>query len=368
MKIGFACELTPAKTFIPIIKRLREMDWNELEIIALTHGDGTKELITPYSNRVYHIGTGRSSRKGKLRKLYLIAKDVFKAVRVMRKEKIDLLVSCGNAGDVRKGITAAYFLGIPVIHIEQDIYNPIEAISLANIVTTPSKEYKHLLQKEYKLKNVEVIYGYPMVTYIDEFIKNNLKTREEVDNIYFKSGKLDDYIFVVLGGDLREEHIPRLIESIRKYDLPVAIAPYRFDKVVVEEYVDQILSMNIIVLDNYVDVVSLIEYCKLLIYGAGMGITIEAGILKKPTIKIEGFHRLQGSVDLAKYLNIPVLKIEDLVDDLNTLGEIKGDLIKDSHISIENVVSLIKDYKNYPKKSGFSSYKETAKKRKKSNR
>ncbi|MDR2830551.1 MAG: UDP-N-acetylglucosamine 2-epimerase [Methanobrevibacter sp.] len=366
MKIGFACELTPAKTFIPIIKRLKEMNWDKLEIIALAHGDGAEELINPYSDKVYYIGTGRSSKKrGKLIKFYLIAKDIIKAIKSMKKEKIDLLVSCGNAGDVRKSITAAYILKIPVIHMEQDIYNPIETISLANVVTLPSKKYKKFVQKEYKIKNIEVINGYPMVTYIDEFIKNNLKTREEVENIYFKTKKLKKYIFVVLGGDLREEDIPKLINSIRKYNFPIVIAPYRFDKEVVEEHVNRISNVDTIVLDNYVDVVSLSKYCELLIYGAGMGITIEAGILKIPTIKIEGFHKMQGSVDLAKYLNIPVLKIENFGDDLDDLDEIKGDLIKDSHESIENIISLIKNYKNYSEKSGFLSYKEIIKKRKK---
>jgi hypothetical protein len=36
-------------------------------------------------------------------------------------KNIDLLLSYGNAGDVRKSVMAAYFLKIPVIHIEQDI-------------------------------------------------------------------------------------------------------------------------------------------------------------------------------------------------------------------------------------------------------
>ncbi|MDR1820010.1 MAG: UDP-N-acetyl glucosamine 2-epimerase [Methanobrevibacter sp.] len=380
MKIAFACELTPAKTFIPVIKRLRKINLENLEIIALAHGDGAEELIAPYTDKVYYIGTGRSSgSKKKIKKFYLIAKDLIKAIKAMKKESIDLLVSCGNAGDVRKSVTAAYFLGIPVIHIEQDVYNPIEAISLANIVTLPSKEYKNFLQKEYKLKNIEIIGGYPMVSYINEFIKNNLKTREEVENTYFKSNeeyrhnklsdynKLDDYIFVVLGGDLREEDIPKLIKSIKKYNFPIVVAPYRFDKDIVKKYVNQTSSKNIIVLDNYVDVVSLIKYCKLLIYGAGMGLTIEAGILKKPTIKIEGFHKQQGSVDLAKQLNIPLLKIEDLPEDISSLEEIKGDLTKDSQIAIENLISLIKDYKSCPKKSGFSSYKSILSKRKKSN-
>ena len=38
-------------------------------------------------------------------------------------------MTCGNAGDVRKGISASKILRIPNLHIEQDIYNPIEMIA-----------------------------------------------------------------------------------------------------------------------------------------------------------------------------------------------------------------------------------------------
>jgi UDP-N-acetylglucosamine:LPS N-acetylglucosamine transferase len=365
MKIGFACELTPAKTFIPIIERLREMEkdndlnWDQLEIIALAHGNGAEELIAPYCDETYYIGTGRSSGdERKIGKFYLVVKDIIKAIKFMK--NINLLLSCGNAGDVRKSVMAAYFLKIPVIHIEQDIYNPIETIALTNIVNLPLEKYKSYIQREYKIKNIEVIGGYPMVRYIADFIKNNLKSEKEVENLYFKNNGIDEYIFVVLGGDLRKEDINDLIKTLIKYNLPIVIASYRFDKNLVEKIVKEIrTNINILILDNFVDVVILINYCKVLIYGAGMGLTIEAGILKKPTIKIDGFHNLQGSIDLAKHLNIPVIKIQNLPENIDNLNEITGDLIKDSDIAIENIINIIKNHKNYSKKGGFSGYIST---------
>lgn len=62
------------------------------------------------------------------------------------------MLTCGNAGDVRKGIISANILHIPVLHIEQDIYNPIEMIAFADIITAPSKDYKEYLEREYLLK------------------------------------------------------------------------------------------------------------------------------------------------------------------------------------------------------------------------
>jgi UDP-N-acetylglucosamine:LPS N-acetylglucosamine transferase len=367
MRIGFACELTPAKTFIPIIEKLRKMEknnelnWDKLEIIALTHGDGAEKLISPYSDETHHIGAGRSSRnEGKIGKFYLVAKDIIEAIKSMK--NVDLLLSCGNAGDVRKSVIAAYFLRIPVIHIEQDIYNPIETIALTNLVTLPLEKYESYIQREYKIKNVKVIGGYPMVRYIDNFIKNSLKSKKEVENLYFKNNTINEYIFLVLGGDLKKESISNLINALIKYNFPIVIAPYRFNKNLVEEIVQKANEVKVVILDNYVDIISLIKYCKVLIYGAGMGLTIEAGILKKPTIKIDGFHKLQGSVDLAKHLNIPVIKMEDFPENIGNLNKITGDLIKDSDIAIENIINIIKNYKNYSKKGGFSSYLSIIKK------
>lgn len=54
-----------------------------------------------------------------------------------------------------------------------------------------------------------------------------------------------------------------------------------------------------------------------------MGMTIEAGVLEIPSIKISGFHKEHGSVDLANDLKIPILEIEEILDFL--------DEFKDNH-------------------------------------
>ena len=58
--------------------------------------------------------------------------DIWRVIRSLRGKNIDILMTCGNAGDVRKGISASKILGIPNFHIEQDIYNPIEMIAFSN--------------------------------------------------------------------------------------------------------------------------------------------------------------------------------------------------------------------------------------------
>ena len=86
-------------------------------------------------------------------------------------------------------------MNIPVLHIEQDIYNPIEVISQANLVTVPSIEYKEYLEKNYGLKNVVNIYGYPMAKYVDNHIKqDNLIDKDE---IYGEYG-MKEFVLVVL--------------------------------------------------------------------------------------------------------------------------------------------------------------------------
>ena len=88
----------------------------------------------------------------------------------MSKSNVDLVITCGNAGDVRKALSASKLLGIHRLHVEQDIYNPIEMVAFANIVTAPSDEYKLFLEEKYSLNNVFNIGGYPMVVLL---IKNN---------------------------------------------------------------------------------------------------------------------------------------------------------------------------------------------------
>ncbi|WP_318526217.1 DUF354 domain-containing protein [Methanobrevibacter arboriphilus] len=118
-------------------------------------------------------------------------------------------------------------------------------------------------------------------------------------------------MLIVLGGDLKTSDIKKLINILERINLPTLIAPYRFKKELIE---NMIKSNKIKVLDEFVDLLSLMKSSNLMIYGAGMGMTIEAGVLEIPSIKIAGFHKEHGSVDLANNLKIPILEIEEISD------------------------------------------------------
>ena len=365
--IAIAGEITPSKTIIPVIERLKELENEEKlnfkinKIIGLYHGESSKAFLEPYCDEIYSIGEGRRGAKNSAGKLaYLISKDILKSYNALKGKNIDLLLTAGNAGDVRKAIAAANLLKIPVFHIEQDIYNPIELISQANLVTVPSEEYKEYIEKNYNLNNVVNINGYPMAKYVDNYIKEgNLIDKDE---IYGEFG-IKEFVLVVLGGDLKDEEIEPLIRSIEELNLHVLIAPYRFDRNMVK---DLVLSPNIKVLPQYVDLLSFMNAASHLIYAAGMGMTIEAGVFNIPTLKIEGFHKTHGSVDLAKELNIPIVSIEEIPTAFENLPEQKeSDLVANSEVAIEKLVELINDFdeKSF-KRSGFNSTKKIWKSRK----
>ena len=393
--IAIACELAPAKTIIPIIEKLKELEshdklsWRKTNFIALIHGEGTEQILKSHVNETYPIGKGRSSGKTKKNNLelaYLIFKDILKAIKALKGKNIDLLISCGNAGDVRKSIAAANFLKIPVLHIEQDIYNPIELISFANIITVPSKKYEDYLKNSYGLKNVKNIGGYPMASYVHDYVANgNLKTKDEIfKECQIDKNHFDDFILFVLGGDFKERDLNNLILAIQRIDSPIVIAPYRFKKEDIENLIYSCRYLKppsfrsdecsitstksgydlgnslskIMVLDGFSDILSLMNVSKAIVYGAGMGMTIEAGVLKTPSIKILGFHNVHGSVDLANYLKIPILEVDEIPDKINTIANLnkpQGNLFKSSQIAIEKVVDIIDNFDFKSKKSGFGS-------------
>ena len=362
--IAIAGEITPSKTIIPLISRLKELDKEEKlnfkinKIIGLYHGESSKSLLETCCDETYDIGEGRRGEKknSNAKLAYLISKDIIKAFNAIRGKNIDLLITAGNAGDVRKAIVAANLLKIPVIHIEQDIYNPIEVISYANIVTVPEADYKEFLERNYSLKNVVNIKGYPMVKYLSDYInEGNLKDKED---IYAEYG-VKDFVLLVLGGDLKDQDIEPLIRSVEELNLKVLIAPYRFDRNMVK---DTVISPNVKVLDQYVDLLSYINASSALIYAAGMGMTIEAAYFNKPSIKIEGFHTRHASVDLAHMLNIPIVSIDQIPDAYEGLSQIdfdnSGKLLKNAEESIEELVKIVIEFdKNKFKKSGFGSTK-----------
>ena len=332
MRIAVIAEMAPAKAFIPIIKEL------DAEIIGLSHGHGVKELLGEYCTEIYPIGKSRgqgAQKRSNSRIASLVMQDIWSVIKSIHGKKIDLLMTCGNAGDVRKGISAAKILRIPNLHIEQDIYNPIEMTAFSNLITVPSVNYKELVIDKYGFKNVKVIGGYPMAAYVKEKI---LKSPESVKVHY----GVDDFIVLVFGGDIKGEVVPQIIKQVEMTGLNVLIVPFRFTAEYLKKF---ITSPKLIVLEGYIELLDVMNASSGLIYGAGMGLTIEAGVLSIPSIKIEGFHRKHASVDLARELGIRVAKIDEISKSINDLKTPKGvNLVENAEKAVKNVIEIINNF------------------------
>lgn len=345
MRIAVIAEMAPAKTFIPIIKEF------DAEIIGLTHGHGVKELLGEYCTEIHPIGQSRgqgAQKRSNFKIASLVMQDILSVIKTLHGKKIDILMTCGNAGDVRKGISAAKILRIPNLHIEQDIYNPIEMTAFSNLITVPSDYYKELVVDKYGFKNVKVIGGYPMASYVKEKI---LKSKESIKVHY----GVDDFVVLVFGGDIKGEYIPLIIKQVEMMDLNVLIVPFRFSVEYVEKFVT---SPKLMVLDGYIDLLDIMNASSGLIYGAGMGLTIEAGVLSIPSIKIAGFHRKHASVDLAEELGIRVTKIDEISNAINDLKAPKGGkLVENAEKAVKNVVEIVNNFDELKgSNSGFRSF------------
>ena len=346
MKIALLAEMAPAKAFIPIIKQL------DSEIIGLTHGHGVKEILGQYCSEVHSIGQSRgqgAKKRSNSKIASLVMEDIWRVIRNLKGKNIDLLMTCGNAGDVRKGISASKVLRIPNLHIEQDIYNPIEMIAFSNLITVPTEQYKDYVMDKYGLKNVHVVGGYPMAVYV-----NDLKLEDS--DIIKTRYSLDDFILLVFGGDVKGEDIPKIIQQVELLDREVLIVPFRFST----EYVKKcIKSSKLKVLDGYVELPSLMKASSGMIYGAGMGLTIEAGVLSTPSIKIAGFHKKHASVDLAKEMGINVVDITNISNSVEDIKVPNGKkLVSNGEKAVKNILDIINNFEELKTSpSGLGSFR-----------
>lgn len=347
MRIAVIAEMAPAKTFIPLIEKL------DAEIICLTHGHGVNELMGNYCTEVHSVGESRghgAQKRSNSKIATLVVQDILRVIRSLRGKNIDLLLTCGNAGDVRKGISAAKILGIPNLHIEQDIYNPIEMIAYSNLITVPSEQYKNYLTDTYALNNVNVVGGYPMAVYVNEL---KLEDSEIIKSHY----EVGNFLVLVFGGDVKGKDIPNIIKQVEMLEQNVLIVPFRFDAEYVKKF---IRSTKLKVLDGYVELPSLMKASSGVIYAAGMGLTIEAGVLSVPSVKIAGFHRKHASVDLANDLGIKVVEIEDISSSMDNLKAPNGEqLVKNGIQSVSNILNLIDNFNELRgRSSGLGSFRK----------
>ena len=299
MNIAVVAETAPAKALIPIIEKV------DADILSLTHSEGAMELLGPYSNEILSIGEGRrntTKKRSNFTIAKLVLKDTVRTYKTLRKHHVDLALTCGNARDVRKGIAASKKLNLPKLHIEQDIYNPIEMIAYADLITVPNKTAMKQLKDLYDITNTVNINGYPQAEYVSRV------PILEAEKIY-EQYQHDDFYVLFLGGDTRASDIPEIIKEVEKIDKTILVIPFRFETSAITPH---ITKNNIFVIEGHVDLISLMNASQGVIYCAGMGVTIEAGALGVPAVKILGFHTQHASNDLAQDLGITVASTHDI--------------------------------------------------------
>ncbi|MBQ7927614.1 MAG: hypothetical protein IJ287_02555 [Methanobrevibacter sp.] len=311
MNITIVAETAPAKSLIPIIEKV------DADILSLTHSEGAMKLLAPYSSEIYSIGEGRrntTKKRSNFTIAKLVLKDTIRTYNALKKHHTDLILTCGNAGDVRKGIAASKKLNIPKLHIEQDIYNSIEMIAYADLITVPNKVAMKQLKEMYDITNTVNIKGYPLAEYVSRVpITEPEKMYEHYKN--------DDFYVLFLGGDTRASDIPEIIKEMEKIDKTILVIPFRFETSII---IPHITKNNIIVVEGYVDLISLMNASQGVIYCAGMGVTIEVGALGVPAVKILGFHAEHASNDLALDLGINVASTNDITNAVSKMKKPQG--------------------------------------------
>lgn len=331
MNIAVVAETAPAKTLIPVIEKL------DSKVLSLTHSQGAQNLLKPYSSEVIPIGVGRRNTTEKRSNFTigkLVLKDTLHAHNALKNRDLDLVLTCGNAGDVRKGISAAKKLNIPKLHVEQDIYNPIEMIAYADLITVPNKDAKKTLKRMYGITNTVNIKGYPQAEYVNRVPVMN---PEKIYDHY----KMDDFYILFLGGDTRTKDIPYIIQEVQKLDKTILIVPYRFDARSISQFVTR---KKVYVIDGYVDLISLMNASQGVIYCAGMGVTIELGALSVPSVKLLGFHTEHASNELAQSLGIDVISVYDMEYAVGHMKKPRGSrLVKNGSKASVKVAELTRD-------------------------
>ena len=85
------------------------------------------------------------------------------------------------------------------------------------------------------------------------------------------------------------------------------------------------------------------------LYCAGMGVTIEVGVLSVPSVKILGFHTEHASNDLARNLGIGVVSAFDIENAVSPKGETwklspKGKAARKLLLGKRTVFSCLSDF------------------------
>ncbi|WP_457620257.1 hypothetical protein [Methanopyrus sp.] len=285
MKAFSLVEPSPAKNLLPVWERLLEEGW---EVAVYGHGRGI-EILKWEGIETERLGKPR--RKQGLFGYVGFSIDLIRTVRVLASERASVVLSSGNTGDARKSLIASRMLGIPSVHLEMDVYNPVEAVRWATRVLVPfSDKWTEVLERRVGVK-AETVSGAPLAQYLaDRHLSGRIPgpVPEEYEG----------RVLVCLGGDITEKGARRLLSDLKDHD-PVVV-PFRVNPPEGFECVQE-----------FVDLPGVMMLADTVVFAGGFGVTIEACVTAKKAVKVSEVHPEHLSHWIAEESGVPVMYLNE---------------------------------------------------------
>ncbi len=279
-------EPSPAKNLLPVLERLEREGW---DVRVYGHGRGSEVLR--WEGRDART-LGRSRRREGWRGYLGFAVDLTRVLARMARDRPSVVLSSGNTGDARKSLLAAAALRVRSVHVEMDVYNPVEVVRFASEVLVPfSREFARELERRSGAR-ARVIPGPPLAQYLAE-----RHLRGEIPGPVPEECR--DRVLVCLGGDVTEEGARRLLRRLSEHDplvVPFRVgAPPGFDR-----------------LRGFVDLPGAMMVADTVVFSGGFGVTIEACVVGNRAVKVWELHPRHLSHWIARESGVPVLSLDEV--------------------------------------------------------
>jgi len=309
-------EPSPAKNLIPVFEELRSRGH---EPLVYGHGKGAEVLRW---EGVETRTLGRPRRRSRLAPA-LFALDL---TRVLLRELLDgpdVALTSGNTGDARKTLLSSKILGVPSVHVEMDVYNPVEAIKLATIVAVPEQASDPGIEGP----EVTTVAGPPIAAYVaDRHLKGKIPGPVPED--------VEGRVLVCLGGDVTEEQARRLLhtlEPLNPYVVPFRVdAPPRFDTP-----------------DGFIDLPGAMMKAETVVFSGGFGVTVEACLVAGKAVKVSGVHERHFSHEVAEMCGLEVLDVDSIEGPEDVLSGARkpdgGWLIRAGRDAVREITDIVEE-------------------------
>ncbi|WP_457614606.1 hypothetical protein [Methanopyrus sp.] len=281
MKVFSLVEPSPAKNLLPVWERLLEEGW---EVAVYGHGYGA-EVLEWEGIKTERLGKPR--RKQGLFGYIGFSIDLIRTMRALASERASVVLSSGNTGDARKSLIASRVLGIPSVHLEMDVYNPVEAVRWATRVLVPfSDRWAEILERRVEVK-AETVSGAPLGQYLaDRHLSGRIPGPVPE--------KYEGRVLVCLGGDITEKGARQLLSDLKDYD-PVVV-PFRVNP-----------PKGFECIQEFVDLPGVMMLADTVVFTGGFGVTIEACVVAKKAVKVSEVHPEHLSHWIAEKSGIPII-------------------------------------------------------------